>query len=234
MAGIIMKRFDRVKTIQLILTGILAAAAILMIVRDAELYHLMAANPHIKRLGVLLWILLAGSFLFLFYDFNSYTDLRRENMELDHAVYSDALTGMANRYSVDVYIGQFLNKPLPPDLGCITMDLTSLSEINARHGHSGGDAAIQAFSDILLAAANGVCFVGRNGGNKFVAIFRDCTQERLQQFLEKVEKETERYNLVHTDARLIYSKGCAAAEEHAVQTVTELVALSDRRALQEG
>ena len=181
-----MKRFDKIKTIQLLVLIVLAAVAVLLIVRDTELYHLMAANPHVKMLGALLWILLAGSFLFLFYDFNSFADLRRENMELDHAVYSDALTGMANRYSVDVHIGQFLNKPLPADLGCITLDLVSLSGINRRHGHSGGDAAIQAFSDILLAAANGVCFVGRNGGNKFVAIFRDCTQARLQQFLEKV------------------------------------------------
>ena len=229
-----MKRFDKIKTIQLIVLVILAAAAILMILRDAELYHLMAANSHVKLLGLLLWILLAGSFLFLFYDFNSYADLRRENMELDHAVYSDALTGMANRYSVDVYIGQFLNKPLPTDLGCITLDLISLTEINQRHGHSGGDTAIQAFSDILLAAASGVCFVGRNGGNKFVAIFRECTEERLQQFLDKVKKETDQYNQSHAEAKLVYSKGTASAEENLVHTVTELVALSDRRALQEG
>ncbi|MBQ9063396.1 MAG: diguanylate cyclase [Eubacterium sp.] len=229
-----MKRFDKIKTIQLFVMIVLAAAAVLLIVRDTELYHLMAVNPHVKMLGALLWILLAGSFLFLFYDFNSYADLRRENMELDHAVYSDALTGMANRYSVDVYIGQFLNKPLPADLGCITLDLVSLSEINRRHGHSGGDTAIQAFSDILLAAANGVCFVGRNGGNKFVAIFRDCTQARLQQFLEKVQAQTDQYNQMHPDAALVYTQGTASAEEETVESVTELVALSDRRALQEG
>ncbi len=229
-----MKRFDKIKTIQLIVLVILAAGAILLVLRDTELYHLMAANPHVRHLGILLWILLAGSFLFLFYDFNSYADLHRENMELDHAVYSDALTGMANRYSVDVYIGQFLNKPLPADLGCITLDLTSLSEINKRHGHSGGDAAIQAFSDILLAAANGVCFVGRNGGNKFVAIFRDCTEARLQQFLDKVRTETAAYNQIHMDASLVYTQGTAAAAEEAVKNITDLVALSDHRALQEG
>ena len=35
-------------------------------------------------------------------------------------------------------------------------------------------------------------------------------------------------------AKLVYSKGTASAEENLVHTVTELVALSDRRALQEG
>ena len=47
-------------------------------------------------------------------------------MELDVAIYSDALTGIANRYSVDVYLGRFLNKPLPEDIGCVTIDLTNL------------------------------------------------------------------------------------------------------------
>ena len=39
---------------------------------------------------------------------------------------------------------------------------------------------------------------------------------------------------MHPDAALVYTKGTAAADEEAVDSVTELVALSDRRALQEG
>lgn len=225
-----MKRFDFIKTAQLLLLVGLTVVALLTVFRDPALYGQLASDAHIRRLGIILWITLGLSFLFLLYDFNSYSDLKRENTELDNAIYSDALTGVANRYSVDVYIGKYLNKPLPADMGCITLEITNLSELNERLGHEGGDAGIQAFSDILLAAANGACFIGRNGGDKFVAIFRDCTEKRLDSFLSSVSERTEEHNREKPEAPLRYCSGLAFREGDGVQTLTELVALSDRRA----
>ena len=228
-----MKRFDIIKTFQLLLFAALTVAALVTVLRDAAVSSAIAQGGSVRVLAVLLWLTLGVSFLFLFYDFNSYSELKRENLELDNAIYSDALTGIANRYSVDVYLGQFQNRALPQDMGCITVDLTSLSEINAALGHGAGDAAIRDFSEILMNAANGICFIGRNGGNKFVAIFRDCTQQRLENFQKRLQEGVEKRNLSHPDAILRYSIGAAFQEGETVKTVTELVALSDRRALAE-
>ena len=227
-----MKKFDRIKTIQLLLLIAITAASLVVILRNSELYALIATNMAARTISVLLWLTLGLSFLFLLYDFSSYADMRRENSELDNAVYSDALTGIANRYSVDAYIGQFLGKPLPEDMGVVTIDMTNLSEINKAHGHSGGDMAIQAFASILQTAAGRACFIGRNGGNKFVAIFRDCTETRLERFLDSVESLTDERNTAHEDARIRYSAGKAFNEGEDISTVTELVALSDKRARQ--
>ena len=227
-----MKKFDRIKTIQLLLLIAITAASLVVILRNSELYALIATNMAAKTISILLWLTLGLSFLFLLYDFSSYADMRRENSELDNAVYSDALTGIANRYSVDAYIGQFLGKPLPEDMGVVTIDMTNLSEINKAHGHSGGDMAIQEFASILQTAAGRACFIGRNGGNKFVAIFRDCTETRLERFLDSVESLTDERNTLHEDARIRYSAGKAFNEGEDISTVTELVALSDKRARQ--
>ena len=227
-----MKKFDRIKTIQLILLMAITASSLVVILRNSELYALIATNMAARTISILLWLTLGLSFLFLLYDFSSYADMRRENSELDNAVYSDALTGIANRYSVDAYIGQFLGKPLPEDMGVVTIDMTNLSEINKAHGHSGGDMAIQEFASILQTAAGRACFIGRNGGNKFVAIFRDCTETRLERFLDSVESLTEERNTLHEDARIRYSAGKAFNEGEDISTVTELVALSDKRARQ--
>ena len=227
-----MKKFDRIKTIQLLLLIAITAASLVVVLRNSELYALIATNMAARTISVLLWLTLGLSFLFLLYDFSSYADMRRENSELDNAVYSDALTGIANRYSVDAYIGQFLGKPLPEDMGVVTIDMTNLSEINKAHGHSGGDMAIQEFASILQTAAGRACFIGRNGGNKFVAIFRDCTETRLERFLDSVESLTEERNTLHEDARIRYSAGKAFNEGEDISTVTELVALSDKRARQ--
>jgi len=229
-----MKRFDRIKTIQLLLLIAITASSLVVILRNSELYALIASNMAAKTISVLLWLTLGLSFLFLLYGFSSYADMRRENSELDNAVYSDALTGIANRYSVDAYIGQFLGKPLPEDMGVVTLEMTNLSEINKAHGHSGGDMAIQAFASILQTAAGRACFIGRNGGNKFVAIFRDCTETRLERFLDSVESLTDERNTSYEDAPIKYSAGTAFNEGDDVKTVTELVALSDKRAWQAG
>ncbi len=225
-----MKRFDIVKTVQLVLLALIAAAALGTVLWDAELYARLASDPHTRRLGILMWVLLGVSFVFLFYDFNSYSDLKRENIELDNAVYSDALTGVANRHSVDVYLAHFIGKSVPEDMGCVTLELTNLSDLNARLGHNGGDDAIQAFSDVLVRSVSGACFLGRNGGNKFVAIFRDCTDTRIERFLNAVQEGVAGHNAATPEAEILYSTGVAFREGAAVSTVTELVALSDRRA----
>ena len=228
-----MKKFDIFKTVQLVLLAALTLAALFIVLRDPVLYAQIAEDPHVRRMCLILWLLLGLSFICLFYDFTSYADMKRENTELDHAIYSDALTGIANRYSVDVYLERYLNKPLPPDMGCVTLDLNSLKEINAVSGHAGGDEAIQAFAAILQKSASGVCFIGRNGGNKFLAIFQECTDRRLDRFLDGVRRGTEEWNREHP-VPIRYSFGRAFDEGEGIHTLTELVALSDRRAFREG
>lgn len=227
-----MKKFDKIKTLQLVLLILLTVVSLTAVLRDQELFALIAVNPSAKLISLILWLALGISFLFLLYDFNSYSDMRRENLELDNAIYSDALTGIANRYSVDAYIGRFIGKPLPEDMGAVTIELVNLGEINRKHGHSGGDLVIQAFSAILVRAADGMTFIGRNGGNKFVAIFRDCTAGKIEKFLEETEKLVGQRNSEHEDAVIRYSAGIAFDEGDDVKAVTELVALSDRRAWQ--
>ena len=222
-----MKRFDIIKTIQLLLVILLAAAALLVIFRDQELYAMIADNPSVRLLAILLWLVLGLSFLFLLYDFNSYAGMKRENIELDNALFSDALTGIANRYSVDVYIGQYLNQPLPENMGCITLELTSLAAINEQKGHAGGDQAIQTFSEILQNASQDGFFIGRNGGNKFLAIIRECTAQKIDRFLEEVSLK-----VTEEAPEIEYSAGYAFHKDKDVQSLSELVALSDHRAYQ--
>ena len=250
-----MKKFEIIKTVQLILYILIAGTALLTIFRDEELYQTIAADPHVRLLSIVLWLALGLAFLFMFFDFGSYTDLKRENSELDQAVYADALTGVANRYSCDAYLAQYLNKPLPRDMGCITLDLTTLQEINKNEGHEGGDQVIRAFSDILTGAAEDKrvrsagsrghrpagendhdrthqeCFVGRNGGNKFLVIFRNCTQKKLEAYLQVVEERVKEQNSAREDC-MRYTAGSALAETAQVSSLTALVALSDHLAMQ--
>lgn len=233
-----MKKFELIKTLQLTLYFLLTVVALVTIFRDDTLYQTIASDPHVRLLCGILWLLMGMSFLFMFLDFSSFTNLKRENMALDQAIYSDTLTGVANRYSCDAYIAQYLHKKMPRDMGCVTLDMINLTEINKKYGHEGGDMAIREFSEILTEAARvkgapegaSNCFIGRNGGNKFLAIFRSCSHELISDFLLEVE------NLVgqrETDGKpsIVYSVGVAFDEDSSVKNLVDLVSISDRRAM---
>ena len=57
-----MKKFDIFKTIQLIIFVLLTGIALYIIFTDHELYRLIASNPHIRVLCILLWASLSSLF----------------------------------------------------------------------------------------------------------------------------------------------------------------------------
>lgn len=81
-----MKKFDIFKTIQLIIFVLLTGIALYIIFTDHELYRLIASNPHIRVLCILLWAACGISFLFIFLDFTLYSTLKKDYKELDYAV----------------------------------------------------------------------------------------------------------------------------------------------------
>ena len=225
-----MKKFDIFKTIQLILFFILAGLGLYIVFTDRELYRLIATNPHIRAVCALLWAVLAVSFIFIFLDFTLFSTLKKDYRELNYAVSSDPVAGIANRYSCDAIIEKYLDKPLPADMGCIMFELSNIRDINRIHGHAAGNNVIRDFSDILHSASvKNAGFVGRNGGNKFIALIEDCSAGKLESFLDSVNKRVEKHNLSEDSALICYEYGIAFHEDHSVKSITELIALSDQR-----
>ena len=62
----------------------------------------------------------------------------------------------------------------------------------------GDKRGIRRFGDILREASAGLCFVGRNGGNKFMALFEDCDDEKLNAFLTRVQQSVEKHDSKQT------------------------------------
>lgn len=224
-----MKKFDVFKTVQLILFVILASVSLLTILTDQTLYRAIADNAHIRMLCVLLWVAFVLSFFFILMDFSLFYAFKRDYRELDYAVSSDPVSGIANRYSCDSIIEKYLDCPLPRNIGCIMFDLTNIRKINRAFGHAAGNQIIHDFSGILQTSSMNLCFVGRNGGNKFIALFEDCTARKISLFLEKVEKKVSFYNGDSALSPILYKYGCAYRENESIRTITDLIALSNRR-----
>ncbi len=226
-----MKKYEFLyKTVQLILYIVLAGCCLCIILFDSRLYHLVASDPSIRLLCIFLWLTLGLSFLFIYRDFMFFSSYKSNYRELDYAVHSDPLSGLANRFGCDVMIEKYLDKPLPENLGCIMFDLTNIDKINRLYGHIQGNRLIKDFSDILRTVSVDLCFVGRNGGNKFLAVFEDGTQEDIDIFLSRLEEKVQAYNQSSSGLLSIeYQYGIAFHEGEHIKMITDLIALSNKR-----
>lgn len=224
-----MKLFKIVKTIQFIVFFLIACVGLFLIFTNEELYHLLGSNVQVKLLCGILWAVMGLSFLFLLIDFSQYTSMKKEYYALSRALHSDPVSGIANRYSCDILIEKYENKPLPSNIGCVMFELTNITEINRLYGHDCGNRLIRNFSNILQRTSVDLCFVGRNGGNKFLAIFEEGSRERIETLLSRVEQKIATYNANEQNEPAQYSFGVASNEQEKVPSLTELIALANSR-----
>lgn len=224
-----MKKNNKFKIIQLVLLLVLAAAGIYTAVSNSEIYHTIATVGEVRALCIILWLTFVVSFIFLLIDIRLNKLSKKDFLELDYAVHSDPVSGLANRYSCDMIIEKYLDKPLPREIGCIMFDLSNIQEINRQYGHIIGNDCIRDFSAILNSASQNLCFVGRNGGNKFLALFETCSPDKISGYLARVEKQITEYNSKPGAHQIEYKYGKAFDEGNSVKTITELIALSNSR-----
>ncbi|MFQ8897498.1 MAG: diguanylate cyclase domain-containing protein [[Clostridium] scindens] len=109
------------------------------------------------------------------------------------------------------------------------IDLANLPEVNSLYDHAAGNRLLKDFSAILSSSALSLGFVGRNGGNKFLAIFEDCTQEKLDAFLARVSERVQRHNAKADSIDMEYKAGTALNSEEHLAKITGLIALANNR-----
>jgi diguanylate cyclase (GGDEF)-like protein len=100
-------------------------------------------------------------------------DTRREaELDLRHAAYHDALTGLPNRLRAMYILADLLaDAEQSGQHGAVLMiDLDNFKIINDSLGHHAGDRVLEAIADSLLAAAPGASTVARLGGDEFVVL----------------------------------------------------------------
>ena len=228
-----MKKFDIIKTIQLLILIMLTVIAMVIIIRDGDLYQMIAHNIHVKTLCGILWIGLGISYVFLFIDMVTFSNLRKENHDLDFAVFMDPLTGVANRNSCDAYIEQYQGKKVPEGMGCATVIIKGLKELNERFGHDRGDEFIREFAELLSASAAEDSFVGRNGGIKFLVFMPEWTPKKWRDFENTLNDNLKKRNESADEGDVLsYVAGVAYQGEDNVAALSELVSMSDKRAFE--
>jgi diguanylate cyclase (GGDEF)-like protein/PAS domain S-box-containing protein len=100
------------------------------------------------------------------------TDRRDASESWRQAVFSDHLTGVANRrgffHAAELELGRARRSPRPVALALF--DLDHFKRVNDTHGHPGGDVVLRAFAQALRTTFRAVDVVARLGGEEFAVL----------------------------------------------------------------
>ena len=162
-------------------------------------------------------------------DFTFHATFKKDYHALDNAVHSDPLAGIANRYSCDTIIEKYKGRKLPDNIGCMMLELTNLGDTNKLFGREEGDTLIKNFSNMLKLASVGLCFVGRNEGNKYLAIFENSSLEQMTVFSDRVESKIKQYNADTSHHAITYRFGSTFSASENVADINALISLANSK-----
>lgn len=131
-----------------------------------------------------------------------------KNKKLSKEMLLDVSTGLYNRSKCQEILEG--NVPTEKEVAIIIFDLNDLKKTNDEQGHIAGDRLIVAFADQLKKAATILpyeIFLGRYGGDEFMAYFSACEEKEVQLYLNEVDILLEEYNKT---GQSTFALSCAA------------------------
>jgi two-component system cell cycle response regulator len=101
---------------------------------------------------------------------------------------TDSLTGLYNRRYFDVHLNKLLqkNETSRKPLGVLIMDIDHFKAVNDTHGHGVGDEILKEFSKRIQDRLRGFDMVARLGGEEFVVLLPDVTEEMAHMVAERL------------------------------------------------
>jgi diguanylate cyclase len=146
----------------------------------------------------------------------AYHELQQKTFMLEKLALTDPLTGLPNRRAVDqlaeAEIRRRTRYPGPLALGFVDAD--RFKEINSRYLIPGGDQVLMDLARVLSASVRTVDTVGRVGGEEFIIVAPETTQEGAVVLGERVRSAVEEYCFSYKGQtiRVTVSAGFAVAD----------------------
>ena len=152
---------------------------------------------------------------------NLTADLHRENEKLMQVSFTDALTGIRNRMALDrdcaLYEGH--------EVTVMMVDLNDFKKINDTYGHEEGDRVLRE-TGRLLADSFGMDHCYRYGGDEFLVIIPDLSEEEFQ---KKHAAMINAAPLIDSKNHAEFSAGYARAMLDDPERLRDLIAIADEK-----
>ena len=193
----------------------------------AESYSQKLASS-LNRLEKIVVVDIIGIVCLLGYELFKALRYAAQNRVLRQKVYLDEATGLPNKNKCEEILAS--EEPLPGSESTAVMvfDLNNLRIINDRQGHERGDQYIRSFAEQLRAALPEKYFVGRDGGDEFIAVLKQVDHKQVKDCLQMIREQTERYSKNHPDMLLSYAVGYALSTDFPGSNMKDLFRYADK------
>lgn len=148
-----------------------------------------------------------------------------KNKLLEQRAYTDAHTGLPNKSACKELLGnkEIISEPT----ACIMFDLNNLKTVNDTMGHSAGDQLILNFARLLRNVIPEKDFVGRYGGDEFMAVIYHTSQTEVEEILKCLCLEKDRLNNREDKILIDYAYGWVLSANDGKYTIQTLLDKAD-------
>lgn len=158
-------------------------------------------------------------------------ELEVANKRLRKLSITDGLTELFNHRHVHELLRDEFERSRRTEepLGVAMIDLDKFKNVNDTYGHPTGDVILYETARILTDTAREIDMVGRYGGEEFIAILPNTTEEEAARFAERVRTAVEGhvYRDEDSEIRMTCSSGVASFPMDAVSTPEALLKEAD-------
>jgi len=159
--------------------------------------------------------------------------LQRERSELQTIAWTDALTGVPNRYFLDQALERVWRRDLRTGrpLAVLMIDIDHFKLLNDRFGHPAGDACLRDVARVLQEAlVRPGDVLARYGGEEFIALVQDADVAGARVVAERLRASVETLGVGHPESPfgvVTVSVGVASATPCAELAASTLVKAAD-------
>ncbi len=151
-----------------------------------------------------------------------------ERNSLLKSAYTDELTQLHNRRYCSEHMMQ-INEQKAEDFTVVCFDLNNLKVINDTYGHAKGDVLIKSAADVIGKTFEEHGFVGRMGGDEFIAVILTSAKKEIEALVEEFQKNIEKKNLEVADLNMSISFGYASSDELPEKDIEKIYQKADDR-----
>lgn len=165
----------------------------------------------------------------VFSDVSAKKKLERRAATLEKMALNDAVTGIPNRRYTQLRIRQAIQevKQFGTSIGIVMFDLDHFKTVNDVHGHEYGDVVLRTACRTLASGLRPLDFIGRWGGEEFLAIVMDVSNNDLKALAERSRTLLAQSPTQIDSARIYVTTSVGATLIRASDTQTTAVSRAD-------
>src|SRR5437868_14528716 len=154
-----------------------------------------------------------------------------QNQVTEQQSFTDPLTEIYNRRSLDQIAGQFISQARrrKNPLSFLMIDADNFKQINTRFGHLTGDFVLAELAGVLKSSIRGSDAVVRYGGDEFLMFLADTDATGAQTVLQRIRSKFDDWNSLANIEDYQVSVSIGVAEWHDGETLEEMLDRADRK-----